>query len=82
MKASIPLLVLASLAPLLLGGCGLRGPLYLPEDRPQVATEVTQPATSATAEKSDVVLPQPAPQAQKRDRTTQPAEQPAPQPTN
>jgi len=78
MKSCIPLLVLASFAPLLLGGCGLRGPLYLPEDRPQVAAEVMQPDTSATAGKSDTAPPQ----AQKRDRTTQSAEQPAPQPTN
>lgn len=82
MKSCIPVIVVALLAPLMIGGCGLRGPLYLPEDKPQVASEGAQPADADTDGKLDASVPQPAPQAQKRDRTTQPVEQPAPQPAN
>lgn len=82
MKSCIQVFVFALLPPLMLGGCGLRGPLYLPEDKPQVAGEGAQPAAADTSGKPDASVPQPAPQAQKRDRTTQPVEQPAPQPAN
>ncbi|MEQ1579377.1 MAG: lipoprotein [Steroidobacteraceae bacterium] len=75
-------LIVALTAPLMLGACGLRGPLYLPEDKPQVAGEGALPAPAATGGKSDVSVPQPAPQAQKRDRATQSTEQVAPQPAN
>lgn len=52
------------LGSLLLAGCGLRGPLYLPEDSSR-----TQNAARTTEEKPDPARPAPAPQAQKRDRT-------------
>ncbi len=82
MKPSIPVLVLATLLPLALGGCGLRGPLYLPEANPPVAGGGAQPAAATTSDKVDPTVPQPAPQAQKRDRTTQSEEPPASQPAN
>ena len=82
MKSSIQALLVALTASLMLGGCGLRGPLYLPEDKPQVASKGAQPAPAATGEKSDPSVPQPAPQAQKRDRATTPAAQPAPRSAN
>jgi predicted small lipoprotein YifL len=78
---TLPLFV-ALTAPLMLGACGLRGPLYLPEDRPQVAGEGAQPAPAAAGGKSDTPVAQPAPQAQKRDRAAQASEQVAPQPAN
>lgn len=82
MKACIPNLILASLVAVVLGGCGLRGPLYLPEAKPAVAVDGARPEASTTGGKADPSVPQPAPQAQKRDRTTQPSEQPAAQPAN
>lgn len=74
--------VLASLVALGIGGCGLRGPLYLPENTPPVASDGARPAASNGSEKVDPTVPLPAPQAQKRDRTTQPAGQTAPQTAN
>mgnify|MGYP006390364847 CR=1 FL=1 len=82
MKSCIPMLVVVLMIPPMLGGCGLRGPLYLPEDKPQVANEGAQPAAAEEGGKPDVSVPQPAPQAQKRERTTPTAEQPVPQPAN
>ncbi len=82
MKSSLTVFLLATLMPLVLGGCGLRGPLYLPEAKPPVAGDGAQPAAATPGEKVDPTVPQPAPQAQKRDRTTQPGEQPASEPAN
>ncbi len=82
MRSCILASIVALNTPLMLGGCGLRGPLYLPEDKPEVATEGAQPAPAATGVKSDASVPQPAPQAQKRDRTSQSAERPAPESAN
>lgn len=81
MKSCMHALIVALTAPVMLGACGLRGPLYLPEDKPQVASEGALPAAAATG-KSDAPVTQPAPQAQKRDRATQSTEQAAPQPAN
>lgn len=50
------------------GGCGLRGPLYLPNDPSRGQSEAARPAEEEGDAK--VTTPQPAPQAQKRDRTT------------
>jgi predicted small lipoprotein YifL len=82
MKSCIQVFVVALLVPPMLGGCGLRGPLYLPEDKPQVESEGAQPAAADPSGKPDASAPQPAPQAQKRDRATQPVEQAAPLPAN
>jgi predicted small lipoprotein YifL len=82
MKSSIQTLVASSIISLMLSGCGLRGPLYLPEDKAQVASDGAQPAPVASDTKADASVPQPAPQAQKRDRATQATEQPAPSPAN
>jgi predicted small lipoprotein YifL len=82
MKSCMQALIIALIGSLMLGGCGLRGPLYLPEDKPQVASDGAQPAPAATGTKADTSVSQPAPQAQKRDRATTPAEQPAPQSAN
>lgn len=82
MKSCIQPLVVALISSVMLGGCGLRGPLYLPEDKPQVASDGAQPAPAAAGAKADTPVPQPAPQAQKRDRATQSAEQPTAPPAN
>lgn len=49
----------------LLLGCGLRGPLYLPEDKARPEGEAARPAAP---EDGKISTPQPAPQAQKRER--------------
>ncbi|WP_129781131.1 LPS translocon maturation chaperone LptM [Peristeroidobacter soli] len=49
-----------------LGGCGLKGPLYLPDDKAQ---EVPAPTSQPALEGSKVRVLQPAPQSQKKDRT-------------
>lgn len=82
MKSCIQVFVVALQGPLVLGGCGLRGPLYLPEDKSQVVSEGAQPAAADPSGKTEPSVPQPAPQAQKRDRATQSVEPPAPQPAN
>jgi predicted small lipoprotein YifL len=48
-----------------LAGCGLKGPLYLPDDKPQ---EVPGAAPKPVFEGSKVLTLPPAPQAQKKDR--------------
>jgi len=70
MKTALPPFLLAFLA-LGLGGCGLRGPLYLPDQKPASAGSGAQ--SEAAGAKPDGTVPQPAPQAQKRDRATAPA---------
>jgi predicted small lipoprotein YifL len=62
-----------SLATLMLAGCGLRGSLTLPEGKPVQSGSGAQAGSPATEGKPNSTLPQPAPQAQKRDRTTPPA---------
>jgi predicted small lipoprotein YifL len=67
---SLALLALAALS-----ACGLRGPLYLPDDK--------QSADAGQAENGDTPgkpqrRPAPAPQSQKRDRGEAPAESGAP----
>jgi predicted small lipoprotein YifL len=61
---SVPVLLFS------LAGCGLKGPLYLPDDKQEPV-----PATTDTAkpvlEGSKVRTLPPAPQAQKRDRSNQ-----------
>jgi predicted small lipoprotein YifL len=59
-------LLVAGLALLGIAGCGLKGPLYLPDAKQE---EVAAPGdnTSATGKQSGTQVP-PAPQAQKRDR--------------
>lgn len=52
-----------ALGSLLLAGCGLRGPLYLPDDERR-----NQEAALPADDKADPTQPVPAPQAQKRDR--------------
>jgi predicted small lipoprotein YifL len=78
-RAALPLLLMLMAAAT--SGCGLRGPLYLPESASRT-TEAGQPAPAETAEEAKTpATSQPAPQAQKRDRsgtTTEPASTPAP----
>jgi predicted small lipoprotein YifL len=74
MRSLVATLILTSSSLML--GCGLRGPLYLPEEKAGTEAEAAQPA--APAEEGKIVSPQPAPQAQKRDRpanTTDPQSQ-------
>jgi predicted small lipoprotein YifL len=49
-----------------LAGCGLKGPLYLPDERQQ-EVPASAPATPADGQKVRTPLP-PAPQSQKKDR--------------
>jgi predicted small lipoprotein YifL len=49
-----------------LAGCGLKGPLYLPDDKQQQVPPSTAP--KPVFEGSKVLMPAPAPQAQKKDR--------------
>ena len=55
-----------------LAGCGLKGPLYLPDERPQEVQQAPAPAPTAPSgvlEGSKVRTPlPPAPQSQKKDR--------------
>ncbi len=64
--ASACLLVISSV---LVSACGYRGPLYLPEDKERTEVEAAQ-AAGPGGEGAKVATPQPAPQAQKRDRTS------------
>ncbi|MGH8175024.1 MAG: LPS translocon maturation chaperone LptM [Steroidobacter sp.] len=52
------------LVALLISGCGLKGPLYLP-DQPQ--QEPVAPASETTAPRKRRTAPNPAPQSQKED---------------
>jgi predicted small lipoprotein YifL len=54
-----------------LAGCGLKGPLYLPDDRQQ---EVPATPPKPVFEGSKVLTLPPAPQAQKKDRDRAPAQ--------
>jgi predicted small lipoprotein YifL len=51
-----------------LAGCGLKGPLYLPDDKQQEVPASGQPAKRPVLEGSRVRTLPPAPQAQKKDR--------------
>lgn len=53
-----------------LAGCGLKGPLYLPDEQPQEVPATSAPATpSSVLEGKKVRTPlPPAPQSQKKDR--------------
>jgi predicted small lipoprotein YifL len=71
-----------------LAGCGLKGPLYLPDEQPDQVPPVAEPAPPASqpgvldGSKVRTPLP-PAPQSQKKDRerTTPPAAPTQPEPT-
>lgn len=76
-RVALPLLLMTIAAA---SGCGLRGPLYLPENAART-TDAGLPAPAETGEEAKApATSQPAPQAQKRDRsgTTEPASTPAP----
>ncbi len=76
-RVALPLLMMTIAAA---SGCGLRGPLYLPDNGART-TEAGQPAPAETAEEAKApATSQPAPQAQKRDRPGTAAE-PATTPT-
>lgn len=66
-----PVFVLAFANLLALSACGLKGPLYRPEERTQSTQEATVPA-----EPDKLRRPRPSPQVQKedRDRADTPAE--------
>jgi predicted small lipoprotein YifL len=70
-----------------LAGCGLKGPLYLPDDKQQEVPASTPPAKGAVLEGSRVRTLPPAPQSQKKDReranqSTSPSESTAPLQSN
>lgn len=58
-----------------LAGCGLKGPLYLPDDKQQ---EVPATPPKPVFEGSKVLTLPPAPQAQKKDRTSTSPSTPSP----
>jgi predicted small lipoprotein YifL len=61
---------------LLAAGCGLKGPLYAPDD----TKGVTVPSSAASNQRKRQTGPVPAPQSQKEDRATE--ELPASDPAN
>jgi predicted small lipoprotein YifL len=66
-----------------LAGCGLKGPLYLPDERPQEVPAAPAPVNTpqGTLEGSKVRTPlPPAPQSQKKDRDRATTPQPSPSP--
>jgi predicted small lipoprotein YifL len=80
MKSGTAAFLSATALALALSGCGMRGPLYLPEKEPQAGSEAAQPAAGESAKTT--AEPQPAPQAQKKDRESENGEQPPAPPAN
>ena len=66
MKTSVRTLFASALL-FSLAGCGLKGPLYLPDEQPQEVPASTTPAKPVLEGSKVRTLP-PAPQSQKKDR--------------
>jgi predicted small lipoprotein YifL len=62
--------VIAGLACVLMAGCGLKGPLYKPNEHKPAAV----PSSEASNQRKRGSSPVPAPQSQKKDTTGQPPE--------